>query len=77
MRISLRQRRPQPHRHEGQLNRGQSPLPHNPVRALGPLNGSPKNAPRALTVPRLRQLRAALSYDMKAIAGDVPDLVGF
>jgi hypothetical protein len=33
----------------------------NPVRALGPVNGRAKKAPRALTVPQLRQLRAALT----------------
>ncbi|WP_409332029.1 site-specific integrase [Trujillonella humicola] len=52
-------------------------LAQNPVRALGPLNGRPKKAPRALTVPQLRQLRAALTYDDRAIARDLPDLVAF
>jgi integrase len=52
-------------------------LSHNPVRALGPLHGRVKKAPRALTVPQLRQLRAALSYDDRAIARDLPDLVSF
>jgi integrase len=50
-------------------------LPHNPVKDLGRLNGRPKTAPRALTLPELRQLRAALTYDEKAIARDLPDLV--
>ncbi len=35
-------------------------LAQNPVRTLGPVNGKAKKAPRALTVPQLRQLRAAL-----------------
>jgi hypothetical protein len=41
------------------------------------VNGRAKTAPRALTVPQLRQLRAALSYDEQAIARDLPDLVAF
>ncbi|SEO56242.1 site-specific integrase [Trujillonella endophytica] len=52
-------------------------LAQNPVRALGPVNSRAKKAPRALTVPQLRQLRAALTYDDRAIARDVPDLVAF
>lgn len=52
-------------------------LTQNPVRALGPITARTKNAPRALTVPQLRQLRAALTYDDRAIVRDLPDLVGF
>src|SRR3954451_21545624 len=52
-------------------------LPHNPVKDLGRLNGRPKTAPRALTIPQLRQLRAALTDDERAIARDLPDLVAF
>ena len=52
-------------------------LAQNPVRALGSVNGRAKKAPRALTVPQLRQLRAALTYDDRAVARDLPDLVGF
>ena len=52
-------------------------LQHNPVRALGPLSSKTRKAPRALTVPQLRHLRAALTYDDRAIARDLPDLVGF
>jgi integrase len=52
-------------------------LAQNPVRALGPVTGRGKKAPRALTVPQLRQLRAALTYDDRAVARDLPDLVGF
>jgi hypothetical protein len=50
-------------------------LPHNPVKDLGRINGRPKTVPRALTLPRLRQLRTALTYDDKATARDLPDLV--
>lgn len=52
-------------------------LQHNPVRALGALSSKAKKAPRALSVPQLRQLRAALTYDDSAIARDLPDLVSF
>src|SRR3954470_10856045 len=52
-------------------------LAQNPVRALGPVNSRAKKAPRALTVPQLRQLRAALTYDDRALARDLPDLVAF
>ncbi len=52
-------------------------LAHNPVRAVGPVRGGPRRAPRALSLPELRQLRAALTYDDRAIARDLPDLVGF
>jgi integrase len=52
-------------------------LERNPVRALGPVSAKAKKAPRAMTVPELRQLRAALTYDEQAIARDLPDLVSF
>jgi integrase len=52
-------------------------LERNPVRALGPVNAKAKKAPRAMTVPELRQLRAALTYNEQAIARDLPDLVSF
>jgi integrase len=52
-------------------------LERNPVRALGPVSAKPKKAPRAMSVPELRQLRAALTYDDQAIARDLPDLVSF
>lgn len=52
-------------------------LSQNPVRAVGPVTGRAKTAPRAMTVPQLRQLRAALTYDDRAIARDLPDLVAF
>ena len=52
-------------------------LSQNPVRAVGPVSGRPKKAPRALTLPELRQLRAALTYDERAFARDLPDLVSF
>ena len=47
-------------------------LAQNPVRALGPVTGRAKTAPRALTVPQLRQLRAALSYDSWRSPGTCP-----
>src|SRR3954453_6306667 len=49
-------------------------LPHNPVKDLGRINCRPKSA-RPLTRPELRQLRPALSYDDRAIARNLPDLV--
>ena len=52
-------------------------LERNPVRALGPVSAKAKKAPRAMTVPELRQLRAALTYDEQAVARDLPDLVSF
>jgi len=52
-------------------------LQHNPVRAVSPLGGKARRAPRALTVVQLRQLSAALTYDDRAIARDLPDLVSF
>jgi integrase len=52
-------------------------LERNPVRALGPVSATTKKAPRAMTVPELRQLRAALTYDEQAVARDLPDLVSF
>ncbi|SFF61297.1 tyrosine-type recombinase/integrase [Blastococcus tunisiensis] len=50
-------------------------LDRNPLRDVGALSAQVKNAPRALTVPQLRQLRAALAYDEQAIARDLPDFV--
>ena len=44
-------------------------LAQNPVRALGPVTGRAKTAPRALTVG---QLRAALSYDSRRSPGTCP-----
>lgn len=55
----------------------QDALAHNPVRAVGPIASRTRVAPRALTLPELRQLRAALTYDQRALARDVPDLVAF
>lgn len=50
-------------------------LDRNPVRDVGALSGKPKKSPRAMTVPQLKQLRAALTYDEQAIARDLPDFV--
>lgn len=52
-------------------------IQHNPVRALGSLASKSRKAPRALTVAQLRQLRAALTYDDRAIGRDLPELVSF
>ena len=52
-------------------------LAHNPVRSVSPLGGKAKKAPRALTVLQLRQLRAALTYDDRAVARDLPELIDF
>lgn len=50
-------------------------LPRNPVRDAGHLPQGSRSAPRALTAAQARQLRALLTYDDKAMAHDVPDLV--
>lgn len=50
-------------------------LDRNPVRDVSPLSAQVKRSPRALTVPELKQLRAALTYDDQAIARDLPDLI--
>jgi integrase len=50
-------------------------LDRNPVRDVGALSGQVKKSPRAMTVPQLKQLRAALTYDEQAIARDLPDFV--
>ena len=52
-------------------------LPSNPVKSVGTVQASARKAPRALSIAELRQLRAALTYDDKAVARDLPDLVSF
>lgn len=52
-------------------------LPSNPVKSVGTVRATAKKAPRALSIAELRQLRAALTYDDKAVARDLPDLVSF
>jgi hypothetical protein len=52
-------------------------LAQNPVRVVGPTHGRTREAPRALTLPQLCRLRAALAYDDRDIARDVPDRVIF
>lgn len=52
-------------------------LQSNPVRAIGSLNGRTRKAPRALTLWQLRELRAALSENQRALSRDLPDLVSF
>lgn len=50
-------------------------LDRNPVRDVGAFTGQAKRSPRAMTVPQLKQLRAALTYDEQAADRDLPDLV--
>jgi integrase len=51
-------------------------LERNPVREAGAIKrDAPRKSPVALTAAQARQLRAALTYDDKAIARDLPDLV--
>jgi integrase len=51
-------------------------LERNPVREAGTIKrDGPTKAPVALTAAQVRQLRAALTYDEKAVARDLPDLV--
>ncbi len=53
----------------------QDAIERNPVREAGAVRSTTRRAPRALTVPQLKQLLALLTYDERAIARDVPDLV--
>ena len=50
-------------------------LPRNPVRDVGALSTQAKRSPRAMTLPELKQLRAALTYDGQAIARDLPNFI--
>ena len=50
-------------------------LDRNPVRDVRAFTAQAKRSPRAMTVPQLKQLRAALTYDEQAVARDLPDLV--
>lgn len=54
----------------------QDAIERNPVREAGPTRGATRRAPRALTAAQVRQLRAFLTYDERAIIRDVPDLIG-
>jgi integrase len=52
-------------------------LERNPVREASAISTTPKNKPTSLSVPEIRQLLAYLTYDLKALNRDLPDLVGF
>lgn len=54
----------------------QDAIDRNPVREAGPTRTATRRAPRALTAAQVRQLRALLTYDERAVARDVPDLIG-
>ncbi|MFI5959783.1 tyrosine-type recombinase/integrase [Cryptosporangium sp. NPDC051539] len=47
----------------------------NPVRDVAPISTKPKKKPRALKVAEVRQLRAFLTYDHKAVLRDLIDFV--
>jgi integrase len=49
----------------------------NPVREIRLTAPKPKDAPRALTIAEVRQLRAWVTYDHYAVEHDVPDLLAF
>ena len=49
----------------------------NPVRETTPISVKPKKgAPEAMTIVQIRQLRALMTYDPKAVELDLPDIVG-
>jgi len=51
-------------------------LQRNPVRDASPVSSKPKKRPRSLsTMAEVRQLRAMVTYDNKAIARDLPDFI--
>ncbi len=53
-------------------------MERNVVRDAGAIASSPsKEAPRALTIGQLRQLRAFLTYDDVALRRDIPEFVDF
>lgn len=47
----------------------------NPVREVARISTKPRNAPHALSVEEVQQLRAALTYDDLAVIQGLPDLV--
>lgn len=51
-------------------------IERNPVREVGAVKVPVRRANRSFTAAQVRQLRALLTYDEKALARDVPDLVG-
>lgn len=54
----------------------QDAIDRNPVREAGTVRPTTRRPPRSLTAPQVRQLRALLTYDDRAVSRDVPDLVG-
>jgi integrase len=54
----------------------QDAIDRNPVREAGAVRPTTRRPPRSLTAPQVRQLRALLTYDDRAVARDVIDLVG-
>ena len=49
----------------------------NPVRETSPISVKPKKgAPKAMSIVQIRQLRALMTYDPKAVELDLPDIVG-
>jgi len=54
----------------------QDAIERNPVREAGLAKAATRRAPRAFTAAQVRQLRAFLTYDDRAVARDVPDLIG-
>lgn len=52
-------------------------LASNPVRDAGRISTKPKRPATALTLNQVNQLRTWLTYDDKAIARDLPDLIHF
>lgn len=54
----------------------QDAIDRNPVREAGAVKTATRRAPRSLTATQVRQLRAFLTYDERAISRDLPDLVG-
>lgn len=52
-------------------------LTTNPVREVGKISTKPKRTATALNVETVRDLRIWLTYDDKAIARDLPDLIHF
>ena len=49
----------------------------NPCRDVSPISTKPKRQPRALTVAEIQQLRAWLTYDVRAVEQDLCDFVSF
>ena len=52
-------------------------IDRNPTREAGAISTKTRNAPRALTLDQVRDLRVWLTYDNTAIRRDLPDFVAF